>query len=341
MTTTPQALLEQITQVTHRLNVDTPDYHNKVTGDVIDLTEYLEKHNLARVLDASTGRHEVISVEDLIPLESQRNAKTAWIKKALKLSGGFDTIAAGIIQVARDPSTGINYVWDGCGRLALAQAAGVSELNCWVVDLSPKTAAHYFVYTQKTSNRNLSADELFINAYETGEDSALDFADVLYRLGMRIQGADDYWVPQVRAFEKSNFPKCNERSVRHALRLANGDESVVRFARDTIVNAGWNDDMIRKDLLPGLVLVYMAYPELMKNGLSKSLSNYFVAIANIVTQGKLQFKQMGGNMHNREVESVAVGIIRGFRDSPLFKPHYSNVITLKRIQEYAGIDTTS
>ena len=324
--------------------IETPEYHNKVKGDVVDLTQYLEKHNLDRVLNATTGRHEVIATEDLIPLESQRNAKTVWIKKALKLSGGFDPVAAGIIQVARDPVTGINYVWDGCGRLALAQAAGVSELNCWVVDLDPKRAAHYFVYTQKTSNRTLSADELYINAYETGEQSAVEFADVLYRLGMRIQGADDYWVPappKLYQQHRKDFPKCNERSVRHSLRLAGGDETIVRYARDTIVDAGWNDDMIRKDLLPGLVLVYMAYPELMRNGLSKSLRDYFKAIASTVSQAKLQFKQLGGNMHNKEVESVAVGIIRGFRDSPLFKPHYSNVITLKRIQEYAGLDTTA
>lgn len=318
------------------LSLTTPVFHNKVKGDTTGLNEYLTKNNLLRVLKSTTGRHEVIATDKLEPLESQRNARDSWIKKALKLSGGFDTVAAGIIQVARDPQSGRNYVWDGCGRLALAQAVGLQELNCWVVDLKPKTAAHYFVYTQKTANRSLQAGELFINAYETGEPDAVAFADTLMRLGMRIQGADDYWVPRVSPLDKVNYPTCAERSVRHALRLANGDESIVRFARDTIVQAGWNDDQIRKDLLPGLTIVYQAYPELMRNGLNKSFRQYFQNLAGTVAQGKLQFKQLGGNMHNREAESVAIGIIKAFRDSPAMKPSYNNTITLTRIRQYVN-----
>jgi hypothetical protein len=316
--------------------IETPEYHEKVIGDVVGLTQYLEKNNLDRVIKGTNGRHEYILVKDLIPLESQRNAKTAWIKKAIKLSGGFDAVAAGIIQVARDPQTGLNYVWDGAGRLALAQATGVTSLHCWVVDMNPQMAAHYFVYTQKTSNRNLNADELFINAYEKGESEAVAFADVLTRLGMRIQGAHDYWVPSVYVSERKQYPKCSERSIRYALSIAEGDESVVRFARDTIVDAGWNDDEIRKDLLPGLTMVYMVYPEMMKNGLSKSFKSYFQSLAGTVSQGKLQFKTMGGNMHNREVESVAKGIIIGFRASPSMKPGQNNVVTLLRINQYIG-----
>jgi hypothetical protein len=314
--------------------IDTPNYHHKVIGDVVNLTEYLQKNKLDKVVRGTNGRHEIIPVKDLIPLESQRNAKTAWIKKAIKLSGGFDAVAAGIIQVARDPNTGLNYVWDGAGRLAIAEATGVPGLHCWVVDMDVKDAAHYFVYTQKTSNRSLKADELYINAYEKGETDAQQFADVLLRLGMRIQGAHDYWVPRVTISERTNYPRCNERSIRYALSIAEGDESVVRFARDTIVNAGWNDDEIRKDLLPGLTMVYMCYPEMMRNGLSKSFRSYFQSLAGTVSQGKLQFKQMGGNMHNREVESVAIGIVRGFRASPSMKPSQTNIVTMVRINQY-------
>lgn len=314
--------------------INTPNYHHKVVGDVASLTEYLQKNKLDKVARGTNGRHEIILVKDLVPLESQRNATTAWVKKAAKLSKGFDAIAAGIIQVARDPKTGINYVWDGAGRLALAQATGVTGLHCWVVDLDVKEAAHYFVYTQKTSNRSLKADELYINAYEKGETDAQQFAEVLKRLGMRIQGAHDYWVPRVTISDRNNYPRCSERSIRYALSIADGDESVVRYARDTIVNADWNDDEIRKDLLPGLTMVYMCYPEMMRNGLSKSFRTYFQSLAGTVSQGKLQFKQIGGNMHNREVESVAKGIIMGFRASPSMKPSQSNVVTMLRINQY-------
>lgn len=316
--------------------IEAPEYHDKVTGSVVELTKYLEKNRIDRIIKGTTGRHEIIATANLIPLDSQRDAKTAWIKKALKLSGGFDSVAAGIIQVARDPQTGYNYVWDGAGRLALAQATGVAQLNCWVVDMNPQDAAHYFVYTQKTSNRSLKADELFINAFEKGEREAVEFAQVLERLGMRIQGAHDYWVPRVDFISKSKYPRCNERSVRYALSIAQGDESFVRFARDTIVDAGWNDDQIRKDLLPGLTMVYMCYPEMMRNGLSKSFKSYFQSLAGTVSQNKLQFKQMGGNMHNREVESVALGIITGFRNSPSMRPSQNGIVTLSRIKQYVA-----
>jgi hypothetical protein len=200
--------------------------------------------------------------------------------------------------------------------------------------MSYKQAAHYFVYTQKTSNRGLQPGELFINAYEFGEPEAHEFAEVLRQLGLRIQGADDYWVPQVPLAARANFPTCKERGVKRALFYAAGNKSIVRFARDTIVQAGWNDDQVREDLLPGLVIVYMCYPEMMKNGLSQSLRSYFKNLAGTVTQKKLVFKEVGGNMHNREPESVAIGIIKCFRDSPAFKVGYKAIVTEKRIKQY-------
>lgn len=314
--------------------IDVPSYHTKVSGDTEKLTKSLEKKQLNRAIKSAPAYFEVIDVRDLEPLESQRNAKTTWIEKALKLSGGFDSVAAGIIQVARDPETGKNYVWDGCGRLALAIASGVPTLNCWVTEMSKQNAAHYFVYTQKTSNRGLQPGELFINAFEFGDPKAVAFADTLKRLGLRIQGADDYWVPKVPLAVRAQYPTCKERSVKRALFYAAGDETIVRFARDTIVQAGWNDDQVREDLLPGLVIVYMCYPEMMKNGLSKSLRSYFQSLAGTVTQKKLSFKDQGGNMHNRESESVAIGIIKCFRDSPAFKAGYKATVTEKRIKQY-------
>lgn len=315
-----------------------PTYHNKVKGDTVALTEFLEKKKLNRVSKSCRGRHEIIPVDDLTPIDSQRNTNTSWIKKVLTLSVGFDEIAAGIIQVCRDPETGKNYVWDGAGRLALASATGVTSLDCWVVDMTQaqQNAAHYFVYTQKTSSRNFKPGEIFINAYEHGDREAIAFADTLKSLGMRIQGAHDYWVPRVSSSEKMKYPTCAERSVRLALRIASNDISVVRHARDTIVEAGWNDDQIRSDLLPGLALVYTCYPELMRNGLNKCFRSYFQSLAGTVVQSKLRFKEAGGNMHNREAESVAIGIIKHFHASPSMTSSQKNVIRLVRIKAYVA-----
>lgn len=313
------------------------DYHSKVTGDtkVLDIT--LSKKGLNKVRSTPKQYFQIMKVWDLEPLESQRNTKTSWIAKALSAGKGYDPIAAGIIQVAKDISTGKHYIWDGCGRHALAQAVGIEELNCWITEISEKEAAHYFVYTQKTSNRNLKPAELFINGFEHGDEKCLATAALLQRLSVRIQGADDYWVPRVPASEIKNYPQVKERSVYQAMKYAGNDESIVRFARDTIIQAGWNDDEIRQDLLPGLVIFYMCYPEAMKNGLNKAIRTYFQALAGVSSQAKLSFKQAGGNMHNREAESVALGIVRLFRSTPNLTAQHRNIVTEIKMKEYISI----
>jgi hypothetical protein len=334
----------------------TPSFHSKFKGDARELIEAIVKKGLNREVNSlRRGHHEVLAPQQLTPLESQRNAKSSWVKKALTLGDGFDRIAAGLIQVARTPN-GENLVWDGCGRLALAEACDIQDLDCWVFDLSAQEAAHYFVYVQKTSNRSLKPGELFINAYEKGATEAVEFAEVLKRLGLRIQGADDYWVPRVTIAQRKDYPEVRERSVKQALKYAGKagydldltnlsdsrkttvlkmtDEDIVRFARDTIVQAGWNDDQIRQDLLPGLVIVYKCYPELFFNGLNTNFRSYFKALAGTVTQGKLEFKKIGGNLHNHEAESVAIGIVKGFHGSPCKTPSQGQIVVLKRVHEY-------
>lgn len=334
----------------------TPTMHDKFKGNATELVKSIVKSGLnGEVNGTRRGHHEVLSPSQLVPLESQRNATEAWVKKVLKQSGGFDRVAAGLIQIARTPN-GDNLVWDGCGRLALAQATSVTDLDCWVVNLTPEEAAHYFVYVQKTSNRTLKPGELFINGYQTGAPEYLEFAQTLKRLGMRIQGADDYWVPRVSLTDRPNYPEVRERGVRQALKYgelrteevrapnlakkhletiqAMTAEDYVRYARDTIVQAGWADDTIRQDLLPALVLVYKCYPELLVNGYDKSFRAYFQALAGTVAQGKLQFKRLGGNQHNQEAQSVAIGIVKGFHASPCCKTGQKGVITQIRIAEF-------
>jgi hypothetical protein len=331
-----------------------PHFHSKFKGDAKSLVEHLIHNGLNKEVNGPRrGTYQLLKIKDLKPLESQRNATASWVKKALKLGKGFDRIAAGLIQVAKTPE-GEYLVWDGCGRLALGQAVGIEELDCWVTELSVEEAAHYFVYVQKISNRSLKPNELFINAYQKGERSAVEFGQLLQELGMRIQGADDYWIPRVPINQRHLYPECRERSVIQAMRFAKlpfwhqlnlvqkhldtlskfKPEDVVKFARDTIVQANWNDDTIRQDLLPGLVIVYKAYPEMMFNGMNTTFRDYWTHLAQTKKQAKLTFKHTGGNLHNQESQSVAIGIISEFRDSTMFKASFNSTITEIRIKEY-------
>ena len=308
------------------------------------LQKSLDKKNLSvPAPNTRRGWHEIIDVQDLAPLESQRSVSSNWIEKALKLSQGFDFIAAGLIFVARDPETKKNLVWDGNGRLHMARAAGVPKLDCWVVDMTEKEAAHYFVHVQKTSNRTLDASTIFCNFYACGDEDALEEEQLLRRLGLRVQGSNmnDYWVPQVNLSERHLYPDVKISAVRQALAIAQGDEDLVRFARDTIVEAWPHSDVVRQDLLTGLVMFYMCYPEATEDFNSGKLKvtatavrNYFNWLAIGTKQGNVPFKHTGGNMHNAEAESVARGIALEFRKSPFCTPTVTLSIPANRIETF-------
>lgn len=323
-----------------------PTMHKKFVGNAENLVKRLEKAGIyqkQRNAD-KRGHYEKIHIDHLVPLDSQRNVTDNWIFKVLKLSDGFDWVASGLTFVARDPATDINYVWDGCGRLALAEITGIKELDCWVMEMTQQEAAHYFVHVQKTAKRSLDPGIIFCNAYAHGEADALHTSMVLRRLGMRIQGADDLWVPEVTKEELQNFPQVKLRAIEQAFKYARrrgivdteavSDVDLIRFARDTIVQAGWNDDHVRQDLLPGLVIFYSVFPEAMKNGLNKMIRSWFQGLAQTVKQSKLTFKHSGGNQHNREAESVALGIVKELQSSPKFNAGHAMTITQKRMKAY-------
>ena len=323
-----------------------PTTHSKFKGDAQGLVKRLQKAGIYQKQTPQTkrGHHEKIKVIDLIPLDSQRNVTDNWIYKVLKMGNGFDWIAMGLVFVARDPITKTNYVWDGCGRLALASFSAVEELDCWVVEMTQAEAAKYFVRVQKTAKRSLDAGIIFCNSYANGESEALHMSMILERLGMRVQGADDLWVPPIPKEDLKDFPQVKLRAVEQAYQYARrrgpeandtiSDFDLILFARDTIVQAGWNDDQIRQDLLPGLVIFYSVYPEAMKNGTNKMIRNWFQGLAQTTKQSKLTFKHSGGNQHNREAESVALGIITELQGSPKFNSGHAMTLTVKRMKTY-------
>jgi hypothetical protein len=321
-----------------------PTMHSKFKGDATGLVKRLQKAGIHKKQINATkrGHYERIKIADMVPLDSQRNVTESWIYKVLKMADGFDWIAAGLQFVARDPITGINYIWDGCGRLALAEINEINELDCWVMEMTQAEAAHYFVHVQKTAKRSLDPSIIFCNAYAHGESSALHWSMILQRLGLRVQGADDLWVPKILPQDRINYPQVKLRAVEQAMKYADrrGNQEqdnlsnidLIKFARDTIVFAGWNDDQVRQDLLPGLVIFYSVYPEAMKNGLNTMIRDWFKGLAQTTKQSRLTFKHTGGNQHNREAESVALGIVKELFASPKFS--HGHIVTQKKMTAY-------
>jgi hypothetical protein len=293
------------------------------------------------VLNTDTPvRFEQLPVDDLHPLLTQRETTETWVKSRLKDLKGFDMLAAGALQVALDPNDQKYYVYDGCGRLAQAQVNGApSVLPCLVYDITKEQAAFYFAYNQDQGRRNLSKEILFVNSYYSGEKQAVQWATRLSQINCFIKGTTDYAVPHP---QKAGHPEIKYRALTEGWKTSGGDITLMKQVRDMICLAwgGTNSgvDIIRQDLFLGLITFLQVYPEVQKNGLNKALQSFLNATATLTPQGKLTWKQEGGNKHNQEAMSVAFGLTKAFRGSQFFKPQFGNIITLKKFDEFNPLD---
>ena len=300
-----------------------------------------KKKQLGNVLNTNKPvRFEHLSVADLQPLLTQRETKETWVKSRLKDLNGFDMLAAGALQVALDPNDKKYYVFDGCGRLAQAQVnEAPSVLPCLVYDITKEQAAFYFAYNQDKGRRNLSKEIIFVNSYYSGEKEAVQWATRLSQINCFIKGTTDYAVPHP---QKAGHPEIKYRALTEGWKMSGGDIALMKQVRDMICLAwgGTNSgvDIIRQDLFLGLITFLQVYPEAQKNGLNKALQSFLNATATLTQQGKLTWKQEGGNKHNQEAMSVAFGLTKAFRGSQFFKPQFGNVITLKKFDEFNPSD---
>jgi hypothetical protein len=155
-----------------KLAVVAPTVHSMVRGDVVKIIAKQEKKGLAgKLVNPEFGKGQSfepkftwMKTSDLTPLESQRETNSKWVLERQEARGGLDLAAFGALSVAHDPDDGKYYVWDGCGRWAIADINGsVEEVPCLVYQMTKKQAAFYFSYNQQEGRRNLSREATFVN----------------------------------------------------------------------------------------------------------------------------------------------------------------------------------
>lgn len=318
------------------LTLQSVPVHSMFRGDANRIHKRVVKAGANQVLNQSNAaRFEMLAIDQLVPLETQRETNGNWAQKRLTELGGFDMVAAGALSVALDPTDNIYYVFDGCGRLAQAQQTmAVTHLPCLVYDIPKQRAAFYFAYNQDRGRRSLSKEVIFVNAYYSGEAEAVKWAGILTQIECYIKGTTDYAVPHP---QQLNHPEIKYRAVTEGYRLADGDITLMKEVRDLIWKS-WSPtpskcEIIRQDLFWGLIYFFKVYPEARENGLKKAVEQFLAATAMLTTQGKLTWKQDGGNKHNHEAQSVASGFVRAFRGSQYFKPSFNAIITQKRVDK--------
>jgi hypothetical protein len=320
--------------------------HSMFRGNVDEIVASVEKNKIrGQILNANIKISlEMISIQDLIPLETQRETSGKWVADRLKDIKGYDILAAGALSVARDPNDNKNYVFDGCGRLALAQINGAPQkLPCLVYDIPKDRAAYYFAYNQDRGRRNLDKETIFVNAVYSGDSTTDEQVKLLKYLDCFIQGKTSY------AVGSKNFgnPEVKYMIITRGLQKANNDKKLMRTVRDLICNA-WTqkkDDEkynIWGDLYTGLIYFLQVYPEAQSGSLRETLQEFLAWKAVGTPQSALKWKRDGGQIENNQDYSVAMGLGKEFlsylnQDKENY-PSYRKIITLKKLTARFEID---
>lgn len=288
-----------------------------------------------KVRDKGLNRHfnqtkiptfEYIDPVDLVPLESQRETNSVWGSKRLEDRQGLDLVAFGALSVSRG-SNGINYVFDGTGRLTLADLSGYNQpLPCLVYNIEPEEAAFYFYYSQERGRRTMSREATFVNSYIAGEKSAVALALVLEQVGLYVQGNTHYPVPHPM---RPHTAEISYRAISEAHdKIAKGDVALLKQARDMIYTAFANSpsgcNKIAQDLYWAVLQILVTYPQARKGVLNDSIQKYLDYLAmgssqsQVVKEWKGDAKGLSGNVGVSK--TLAYNFLKSWKASNFGKP---------------------
>lgn len=308
--------------------------HNKFRGDAESILKKLAKKEATATRNAGlVPKLMNINVADLVPLESQRVTKENWTMKRLEALGGLDMWAFGTLSVCYDQRDNTYYVWDGCGRLALAQLHGLTTVPCVVIEGEKERAAFYFGYNQDSSQgrRTLSKEVLFVNRYYSGDQTAIEEANLLSLLGLYVKGDTDFSVPNPTPL---GYVEIGYRAFAEGTKIANNDIQIQRQARDMIVSAWSNNPngcrFINQDIYWALIQFLVTYPEATANSLNTNLQQFLTHIATGKDQNKVVWKERGLSGNSGVSKILALGLLKAFKDSIYYK---GTGLVAKRLKE--------
>lgn len=312
--------------------------HSKVVGDIEAAKKKISKKSSA-IPTGTIAHWEMIPTKDCIPFDYNRDTKSEWCASTLAKEGSFNWQLFGAIEGIRNEKTGKVEIWDGIGRLALAQFSNIAEIP--VIVHPEGSPGALFIKKQKLRNRSLPQEPHFVagcsvlingGTIDKKTDNQLRRELlVLASIGARVEGGVDNFMP--RTADVTKHPKIKINALRRAFIIANGDLTTLQAARDAIVFAYGTEVELGKELFEGLTLLFAASPDATKNGTFKAICNFLKSL-NATPQGKLPFKKLGGNQHNDEARSVALGFLEMFKSSSFGQGHPSTIVREKHIQEF-------
>lgn len=314
----------------------TPALHTMFRGDVANAQRTIAKKGATQTLNGNIKPRLVnLKTSDLVPLESQRTTKEKWTTDRLTDLGGLDMWAFGTLSVCFDSRDQTHYVWDGCGRLALAQLHGLEEVPCIVIEGAKEQAAFYFGFCQEKGRRTLSKEVLFVNRAYSGDEQAIKQVYVLDQLGLYIKGDTDYAIPNPTP---SGHVEIGYRAFNEGVRIAD-DMTLARQARDMIVTAWSNNPngctFINQDIFWAVIRLLKVYPELRnsKHQVGQALQQFLNQLGGLTAQKNIDWKPPGLSGNSGVATQLAYGLLKAFRQSSYWKDSFNNGIRNKRIED--------
>lgn len=286
--------------------------HSKVVGNIAASQKKIQKKNLSAI-HGTMPTQQIVLTELCQPYDYNRDTKVEWATACLEKEQGFDWQLFGSIEGIENKQTGVIEIWDGLGRLCMAQLAGVHKIP--VIVHTEGTPGALFVKKQKLRNRALNPEAHFVSYASVielgGTVDAKTDKEIQRELlalnycGVRVESGINNFYP--KGAPTNTHPKISISAVRRSLKLSHSSFTELKLARDMIFSAYPKADELGKELFEGCVFLFTACPAAGKNGTYKSLCQFLKNISTI-PQNKLPFKQLGGNQHNDEARSVALGI---------------------------------
>lgn len=319
---------------TTKVTIKVPKLHSKVKGNIENAYKKIQEQNKTFHDRDDLFRFEKISTDTLFPLDRQRDTKTTWCVDRLKALGGFDWLAFGTLFVVLDKNDNKYYVWDGCGRLALAQLHfGSIEVPCLVTDGTQQELAKYFAYNQDDGRRTLSKEVLFGARYESGDPQAQKDADLLGYLGLYTKNdADPVPVPNINDIE------IKFRTFDEGKKISGNDRALQKQVRDMIATA-WESNklgctMIHQDVYWALIFLLKFYSNFRSNGCNEALQEWLTNVARNQQQNKVKWKPKSLSGNAGVAPTLALALYEDFRSSDLFTAYIAGKNRIELLRTY-------
>jgi hypothetical protein len=313
----------------NKMNVQT---HNLVTGDVTKFQELLKEKGLYNKVVNERPVLKTIPVSKVIEIEAQRDTQAGWAYKQIVKRNGVDNGIFEPISVMEEDD-GFFYCYDGLGRTAIYQLAGLTDIDAWVSTGSKVEAASRFTHKNKYGIRSVSPESIFSAEVESQDPEAVEDVGSLGKIGLCVRTNHNKVIPTA-----SKDPQIKLAGFKKAMKFADGNLEVLRMARDIIVDAYpevlKDNGMVRADLFVGLVIVLNTFEILQRPGKPfEQLQEFISSYGKMMEQVKLPFKKEGGNQHNKESESVAYGIVKLFTQSKFVTSNTTSNVRHKVLRE--------